>query len=120
MLWFKNWRVMMKNTILAISGFILLSLTTNAQAAKLVPADEATATKLCMTAVKGKRITMYKELKAAGYTLKNFADNIQCNGESILSFVEHNGKNTAGMLKMLNRKRTHIAITDLAKNNAEK
>jgi hypothetical protein len=87
------------------------------QAAELKAADSSRYTNLCMTALEGNRAKMHNTIKSSGHSSKFVASKIQCNGESLLSFVERNGKNSASMLKMLDRTKTSVSITDLASVN---
>jgi hypothetical protein len=98
---------------------IALGLVTSASAAsaaKLAAVDQSKATELCITAASGSRAAMHNAIKTSGYSSKFIVDKVQCNGENLLSFVEHNGKNSVSMLKMLDRRQTFVTITDLAKN----
>jgi hypothetical protein len=95
---------------------IALGLVTSASAAKLTAVDKSKVTELCITAASGNRAAMHNTIKSSGYSAKFIADKVQCNGESLLSFVEHNGKNSVSMLRMLDRRQTSVTITDLAKN----
>jgi len=98
---------------------IALGLVTSASAANLTAVDKSKTTELCITAASGKLAAMHNTMKASGYSSKFIVDKVQCNGESLLSFVEHNGKNSASMLKMLDRKQTSVTITDLASNSLQ-
>lgn len=95
---------------------IALGLVTSASAAKFSAVDKSKTTELCITAASGNLAAMHNTIKSSGYSSKFIVDKIQCNGESLLSFVEQNGKNSASMLKMLDRSQTSVRITDLAKN----
>jgi len=104
---------------IAAATVITLGLATTAQAAKVIATDKGITTNLCVTAASGNRAAMHNTIKASGYSSKFVASKVQCNGESLLSFVENNGKNSASMLKMLDRSTTSVSITDLAKNTVE-
>jgi hypothetical protein len=98
---------------------ITLSFITSAQAAKLIAVDKNITTNLCMTAAAGNRAAMHIAIKSSGYSSKFVANKVQCNSENLLSFIEHNGKNSSSMLKMLDRRQTSVSITDLANNTLE-
>jgi hypothetical protein len=102
---------------IVVATIITLGFSTTAQAAKVTPIDNSIATNLCVTAATGNRAAMYKSIKSSGYSSKYVANKIECNGKNLLSFVEHNGKNSAAMLKMLDRAKTSVSITDLASVN---
>jgi len=95
---------------------IALGLVSSASAAKFSAIDKSITTDLCMTAASGNRAAMHNTMKSSGYSSKFIVNKVQCNGESLLSFIEHNGKNSASMLKMLERRKTSVTITDLASN----
>ena len=90
---------------------------TSAQATNLSPVDNTVATNLCITAAAGNTAVMHNTIKSSGYSTKFIANKIKCNGENLLSFVENNGKNSSSMLKMLDRTKTSVSITDLASVN---
>jgi len=104
---------------IAITTVITLGLVASAQAAKVIPLDRSTVTNLCVMAAMGNRAAMNNTIKASGYSSKFVASKVQCNGESLLSFIEHNGNNSESMLKMLDRRQTSVSITDLASNTLE-
>jgi hypothetical protein len=104
---------------IAISAIITAGLFSSVQATELEAADGSQFTNLCMTALEGNRAKMHNTIKASGYSDKFVARNVQCNGESLLSFVEQHGKNSSSMLKMLDRTSTETSITDLAQNTIE-
>jgi hypothetical protein len=99
------------------TAIIALGLVTSASAAKLTAVDKSKTTELCITAASGKLAAMHNTIKSSGYSTKFIVDKVQCNGESLLSFIEQNGKNPASMLKMLDRRQTLVTITDLASNS---
>lgn len=104
---------------IAAATVITLGLISTAQAAKVSAMDESLATNLCVTAAEGNRVAMHDTIKASGYSSKFIANKVKCNGENLLSFVEHNGENSESMLKMLNRTTTSVSITDIASNTIE-
>ena len=106
------------NTIV-LASIISIGSTGAAQAGQVVSADKSIATNLCVTAATGNRAAMHNTIKASGYSAKFIASKIECNGENLLSFVENNGQNSASMLKMLDRTKTSVSITDIAKVTIE-
>ena len=98
---------------------ITLGFTAAAQAEKVVGEDQSIATELCVSAAAGNRAAMYNTIKSSGYSSKYVANKVECNGVSLLSFVENNGKNADSMLRMLDKRQTSVSITDLAKNTVE-
>jgi hypothetical protein len=102
---------------LAILALIGSGLFFSVQANEFKSADNSRYTNLCMTAVEGNLAKMHNTIKSTGYSTKYVITKVQCNGEALLSFVENNGKNASSMLKMLDRDKTSVSITDLAKVN---
>jgi len=104
---------------LSIAVLMTTGLIASAQAADVVASNNSSFTQLCVTAAAGNRAAMSNEIKASGYSRNFVAKNVQCNGENIVSFIEHNGKNSHAMIKTLDRSNTEITITDLAQNRLE-
>jgi len=102
-----------------VATVITLGFVSSAQAVKLSAVDKSTPTNLCMAAASGNRAAMHHTMKTSGYSSKFIMTKIHCNGESILGFVEHYGKNSESMLRMLDRRQTSVSITDLANNTLE-
>ncbi|MCJ8320144.1 MAG: DUF3718 domain-containing protein [Colwellia sp.] len=100
--------------ILMTTGFIA-----STQAADVVAANNSEFTQLCVTAAAGNRAAMHNEILASGYSRTYVTKNVQCNGENIISFIEHNGKNSDSMILSLNHNANKVTITDLAKNSLE-
>lgn len=109
----------MNTNTIVLATIIAMSFTVSAQAAKLIAVDESIATNLCVTAATGNRAAMHNTIKSSGYSSKFIASKIECNGENLLSFVENNGTNSESMLRMLDRTKTSVSITDLAKNTLD-
>lgn len=97
--------------------FIIGSTATMSQAKEVVAADNSNITQLCMTALSGNRAAMHNNIKSSGYSKSFIATNVQCNGVNIQTFVQQHGKNSAGMLRVLERREHKTSITDIAKNN---
>ena len=79
---------------LSIAVLMTTGLIASAQAADVVAANKSGFTQLCVTAAAGNRAAMHNEILASGYSRSYIAKNVQCNGENIVSFIEHNGKNS--------------------------
>lgn len=99
-----------------MTGLMATGLAVSAQASDLKAADSSIATELCMTAASGNRAAMFNKIEASGKSIKYLANNITCNGNNILAFVEQHGKNSQNMLKVLDRTSHGVSITDIAKN----
>lgn len=98
--------------------FILGAASTMSQANEMVAADDSNFTQLCMTALAGNRAAMHNNIKSSGYSKQFIAKNVQCNGVSILAYVQQHGENADAMLRTLDRSEYRTSITDLAKNNS--
>jgi hypothetical protein len=77
--------------VLAI--FMVGAISTMSQENEMVVADDSNFTQLCMTALVGNRAAMYNNIKSSGYSKLFIVNNVQCNGVSILAFVQQYGKN---------------------------
>ena len=104
---------------ISIAVLMTTGLIASTQAADVVAANNSGFTQLCVTATSGNRAAMHNEILASGYSRSFVAKNVQCNGKSIASFIENNGKNTNAMIHSLNRTNTNVTITDLAGNRVE-
>jgi len=104
---------------LSIAALMTTGLIASTQAADVVAANNANFTQLCVTAAAGNRAAMHNEILASGYSRTFVAKNVQCNGQNIVSFIEHNGKNAHSMINTLDRSNTEVTITDLAENRVE-
>lgn len=101
----------------AIVALISSGIFFPVQATEFKTANNSRYTNLCMTALAGDRAEIHNTIKSSGYSTKYIVNKVQCNGENLLSFVENNGRNSSSMLKMLDRTKTSISITDLASVN---
>ncbi|MDG1750191.1 MAG: DUF3718 domain-containing protein [Thalassotalea sp.] len=101
---------------IAILASMAVGLPFSVQASNLEAADSSIATELCLIAASGNRAAMFNVVKESGKSLNFIANNITCNGENILAFVEQRGKNSQNMLKVLDRSAHEVSITDIAKN----
>ena len=104
---------------LSIAVLMTTSFIASTQAADVVAANNSEFTQLCVTAAAGNRAAMHNEILASGYSRSFVTKNVQCNGENIVSFIEHNGKNSDAMILSLNHNDSEVTITDLAKNRVE-
>lgn len=104
---------------IAIATVIAAGFVSGAQAGSLTAADKSITTNLCMTAAAGNRAAMHNKIKASGYSSKFVAKNVQCNGESILAFVDKHGKNSEKMLSILDRSSNEVSITDIAQHTVK-
>ena len=87
--------------VLMTTGFI-----THTQATEVVAADNSRLTKLCVTAAAGNIAVMHNMIKTSGYSRSFIIENIQCNGENIISFIKKNGSNADSMIRSLDHLRT--------------
>lgn len=97
-------------------ALVSIGLVASAQAGTFKAADGSVTTNLCLAAISGNRAVMHNEVKASGLSLNYIAENVQCNGENILSYVQQHGKNSAKMLKILDRRNVDVSISDIAMN----
>lgn len=104
---------------IVIATLLTTTVSVSAQASELKAGDQSSETTLCLTAASGNRAAMHNEIKNSGKSLNYIANNITCNGENILAFVDKYGKNSENMLKALDRSTRHVSITDIAKSNID-
>jgi len=114
---FKSWRANMTVKQMISVAFITIGLVASSQAGSFKAADESVSTDLCMAAISGNRAVMHNKVRASGLSLNYITENVQCNGENILSYVQQHGKNSAKMLKVLDRRDVEINIIDIARNS---
>ena len=100
---------------IAVIAMVCSGMFISVQAKVFEATDSSLYTDLCLTALEGNLAKMHNSIKSSGYSRKFVANKIECNGENLLSFVQHHGKNSTVMLKMLDRTRTSVSITDIAK-----
>jgi len=105
---------------LSLAVLMTTGLIASTQAADIVAANSSQFTQLCVTATMGNRAAMYNAIKSSGHSRTYIANNVQCNGENIISFIEHYGKNSNAMIHTLDRTATKVTVTDLAENRAKK
>lgn len=109
------------NTFTKTLTTIALTLSTigMANAANaVVAADDSVTTKLCVTAAEGSRIQLHKAIEDSGLSKKYIAQNVTCNDQNILEFVQVHSESPETMNKVLTNGRynTNVKITDLASN----
>ena len=102
---------------LVLTIFIVGAIPTMSQENVMVAADNSNFTQLCMTALAGNRANMHNHIKSLGYSKPFIVNNVQCNGVSILAFVQQHGENLVAMLRILDRCGHSATITDKAKIN---
>jgi len=69
----------------------------------LVPADGYVTSDLCVVASQGSKAKLAKAIKKAGLTKRYVANNVQCNEQNIITFVEQYGSN----VEQINNFMTH-------------
>jgi len=106
----------MLNQKVVLMSLVLSTFALSTQAQDFLAADNSKFSNLCVTAVSGNRVAMHNEIKNSGYSKQFIARNLQCNGENIVSFIRHNGRNNENMLKTIGGGREKVSITDLAMN----
>ena len=64
---------------------------------KLVAADDAVTSEICVVAASGKKLKLHKTIKDFGLTRNYVARNVECNGMPIVEFVEQYGDNVTSI-----------------------
>ena len=107
------------NTLTKTLATITLSLSTigMANAAdSLFAADESVSSKLCVVAAQGSKIQLHKSIKDSGLSKRYIAENVTCNDQNILAFVQDYAKDPDEMNNALTNGKfnTNVEIIDLA------
>jgi hypothetical protein len=110
----------MFNKKVLLASLVVSTFALSAQARDFTAVDSTSLTQLCMKAVMGNRAAVHNQIKVTGYSKKFIAQNVQCNGENIVSFVRKNGRNSENILKTLGNNGADVSITDLAMNRPVK
>jgi len=105
-----------KLTLTTIASFGLMM---SANAADMTSADNSSFTNLCMSGLTGNRAEFYIAVSNSRYSKDYIAKNVQCNGESIISFIQHYGKNSDAMVRTLDNSITNVSIIDIAQNRLQ-
>lgn len=106
---------MFSKKVLLVS-LVAYTFTLFTQAQDFTAVDGSAFTQLCLKAVMGNRAAVHNQIKATGYSKKFIAQNVRCNGESIISFVRKNGRNSENIVKTLGGNDGEVSIVDLAMN----
>jgi len=95
---------------------ISVSLTSAANATKLVVTDNEISTELCITAAQGNRAKMHNAIKNSGLSKSFVVNKVKCNDQNITDFVAQYGKSPAKMNALLNqgRRKGNVNISDIA------
>ncbi len=109
------------NTFTKTITTIALTLSTigMANAAnQVVAADDSVTSKLCVVAAQGSRVELHNAIKESGLSKKYIAQNVNCNDQSILEFVQTHSDSPEKINNVLTNGRynTNVNITDLASN----
>lgn len=112
-------RITIMNKLTKTLSTIVLTLSTigMANAANsVVAADDYVTTNLCVVAAEGDRIKMHKAIKDSRLSKNFIAENVTCNDQNILAFVEAHAENPTKInnLLMNGQYDTEVKITDLA------
>ena len=89
----------MKNfaKVMIAAGFALGAMGVAQADTKLVAADEAVTSDICVVAAKGNKIKLHRAIKDAGLSRDFVAKNVSCNDLPIVEFVEQYGENVASI-----------------------
>lgn len=92
------------NTMTKTFATIVLSCATIAFAqahTEVVAADSEAGTKLCVTAANGSTLQMGKAIKSAKISKRYITNEMTCNDQNIIAFIEAHGKNSERMTRFL-------------------
>ncbi|WP_440875291.1 DUF3718 domain-containing protein [Thalassotalea sp. PLHSN55] len=99
-------------TVITATVLTLTTATVSAKTSHLIPTDDSVTTKLCMTAARGNSHALRKEIKQSRLTTKFVLENVKCNEQSFLSFIDQHGKNSEKINYLLTRGRQVTTATD--------
>ena len=109
------------NTATKILATLTITFATlgSAHANQFVPADNSLSTKLCVAATKGSKLKLHHAIQAAHLNKQEVIDNVKCNDQSFLSFVENNSKNSEKIINMMTNGKyeQEVTITDIVAAN---
>ncbi len=107
----------MTKTLTAIA-FTLSTVGVANAATKVVAADDYITSKICVAAAGDNRTKLNSAIKDSGLRKKYVVENVKCNDQNILAFVQEFGDAPEKMNNSLTNGKytTHVRITDLASN----
>ena len=108
-------KIITKTKTLSLAIMMIAGLASSVQAQEAVAADNGMTTKLCVIAASGNIAALHNKINESGYSRKFVAKNVQCNGENILSFIEHYGRNTSAMINDIDHKSNEAKGLQVAK-----
>jgi len=107
------------NTLTKTLTTIALTVSTIGMAnasSTYVAADDYVTSKICTFAVQGDRMELHKAIKDSRLSKKFIAENVTCNDQNIVAFVQENAENPARINNVLTggKFKTKVKVTDLA------
>ena len=105
-------------TTIATTVLTLSSIGAANAATHVIAADNYITSKICEAASGNSKIKLHTTIKNSGLSKKFIAENVNCNDQNILSFVQEYGDNPEKMTKVLapNQFKTNVNVIDLAAN----
>lgn len=109
------------NTFTKTLATTLIALSTigaaNA-ASHVVAADDYITSKICEAASGKSGVKLHKTIKDSGLSKKYIAQNVNCNDQNIVAFVQDHGQKPEKMVNMLTKGqyKTSVKVIDLAAN----
>ncbi|MFT2091987.1 DUF3718 domain-containing protein [Paraglaciecola sp. 2405UD69-4] len=79
--------------LLATATLTLGTITSASAATVLVAADDYVTSKLCVVATEGSKMRLSQAIKKTGLSKRDVANNVTCNDQDLISFVEQYGTN---------------------------
>lgn len=105
-------------TTLTATVLTLSTIGTASAAPNVVAADDYITSKICAAASGKSGIKLHKTIKDSGLSKKFIAQNVNCNDQNIVSFVQDHGAKPEKMVNMLTggQYKTSVTVIDLAAN----
>ncbi|MEP1554768.1 DUF3718 domain-containing protein [Paraglaciecola sp.] len=104
--------------IIATSVLTLSSIGMASAATEYVAADDYVTSKLCVVATEGSKLRLSQAIKKSGLSKNYVAENVTCNNQKLVTFVEQHGTNVEDINNFLTAGKysSNIEVTTVASN----
>ncbi|MEP0356008.1 DUF3718 domain-containing protein [Paraglaciecola sp.] len=104
--------------IIATSILTLSSIGMANAATEYVAADDYVTSKLCVVATEGSKMRLSQAIEKTGLTKRFVVENITCNNQNLITFVEQHGTNVDNINNYLTAGKysSNVEVTTVASN----
>ncbi|MEP2650717.1 MAG: DUF3718 domain-containing protein [Paraglaciecola sp.] len=104
--------------IIATSILTLSSIGMANAATEYVAADDYVTSKLCVVATEGSKMRLSQAIEKTGLTKRFVVENITCNNQNLITFVEQHGTNVDNINNYLTAGKysSNVEVTIVASN----